>query len=655
MRLEHLILRGFTHAFPGVVDLPLHELEPGLHAVLGPNGHGKTTLIEAMAPAPLYRQLPARNGADPVDYATGRDSFLELQFATETEHFRARVNLDGPKRSSDAVLEIVLADGTRAALNDGKRSTFDEQIKKRFPSFDLFINSAFAAQGRGDEFTRRKPSQRKDLFAEFLSIGHLLEMGKTAAEAAELTADARLRLEARIEAIERDCAPAVLQELDRLANELQQQGGDAETRQPAIKQQIASLEGRIAVLKDSTAAYAAATLRVQDLERQLRERKDEQTASKQARIKYNIDAKAELDTIERKKIEAVADITSRIAGNKQIQDKGDEIRAAVATLPPLEQQLAVARETQQTSQRRWTELSRERLAAGNKVNAFTGPQKDLDHAKTSAALLKDVPCGGAGEFSACKFLVNAKAAEDRIDALEQQLAGLQAAIAARDGLDQQLQALDGENKQTATTISRLEGELTAARKTADYEKALIDSDARLAELRTKQADVETAAGQDAEAARTRHHQRTLQFDAADLQLAQTISRLETDVQDAKNDVDLASGKASQFTTLQTELAAARAAWDDVTAILASVASRRQELERRREVVKGKQAQLTDLQELVEWRDLAKALGKGGLPDLEIDAAGPSITALTNDLLTSCFGPRFTIELVTQVAEGGRRA
>jgi exonuclease SbcC len=51
---------------------------------------------------------------------------------------------------------------------------------------------------------------------------------------------------------------------------------------------------------------------------------------------------------------------------------------------------------------------------------------------------------------------------------------------------------------------------------------------------------------------------------------------------------------------------------------------------------------------LEWRDLAKALGKGGLPDLEIDAAGPTISAPTNALLLACFGPRFSIELVTQV-------
>ena len=48
-----------------------------------------------------------------------------------------------------------------------------------------------------------------------------------------------------------------------------------------------------------------------------------------------------------------------------------------------------------------------------------------------------------------------------------------------------------------------------------------------------------------------------------------------------------------------------------------------------------------------WAWLAKALGRDGLPTLEIDAAGPTVSRLTNDLLAAAFGPRFTVDLVTQ--------
>src|SRR5579862_905735 len=105
MRLDRLALKGLSSAFPDAVDLELRDLPPGLVALTGPNGHGKTMLLEA-TPGALYRQLPAREGKDPVLYAVGRDSFINEEFSIDgVGTFRARLNLDGPKRSSDAVLE----------------------------------------------------------------------------------------------------------------------------------------------------------------------------------------------------------------------------------------------------------------------------------------------------------------------------------------------------------------------------------------------------------------------------------------------------------------------------------------------------------------------------------------------------------------------
>jgi hypothetical protein len=397
---------------------------------------------------------------------------------------------------------------------------------------------------------------------------------------------------------------------------------------------------------------------VQDLARQLAGRDRASSARSKRRAAGTSHANAELDAMRTSAQEDRAR-RHRPADRRQQADPGQATRSARPWWRCRRSSSSSrARGTLQTSTRSG-ELSREDLAAGT-VSWRPGPQKDLDHARDVAGAPGDVPCGGAGEFAACQFLVNATAAEARIAALEQQLAGLQAAIAARDGLDQQLQALDGEIKQTATTISRLEGALTAARKTAEYEKALIDSDARLAELRTKQADVETAAGQDAEAARTRHHQRTLQFDAADLQLAQTISRLETDAAGREERRRPRLGRQGLAVHDAADRAGGRArGLGHVTAILASVASRRQELERRREVVKGKQAQLRSP---AAWprrpgaRRVARP-GEGarqGRPAGSRDRRrGPEHQRAHEHLLTACFGPRFSLELVTQVAEGGR--
>ena len=64
-----------------------------------------------------------------------------------------------------------------------------------------------------------------------------------------------------------------------------------------------------------------------------------------------------------------------------------------------------------------------------------------------------------------------------------------------------------------------------------------------------------------------------------------------------------------------------------------------------------EAQLHDAEQLVaDWAAIEKALGREGIQALLIDAAGPELTALVNDLLRSCFGPRFTVKIETQRAK-----
>ena len=54
-------------------------------------------------------------------------------------------------------------------------------------------------------------------------------------------------------------------------------------------------------------------------------------------------------------------------------------------------------------------------------------------------------------------------------------------------------------------------------------------------------------------------------------------------------------------------------------------------------------------ELSSWTLLSKCLSNDGVIALDIDDAGPTFSALANDLLLVCYGQRFTLEVVTQSA------
>lgn len=52
-------------------------------------------------------------------------------------------------------------------------------------------------------------------------------------------------------------------------------------------------------------------------------------------------------------------------------------------------------------------------------------------------------------------------------------------------------------------------------------------------------------------------------------------------------------------------------------------------------------------DLADWTRLGADLGRDGLQAAEIDAAGPELTELVNDLLHACHGPRWTVTIETQ--------
>jgi exonuclease SbcC len=60
-------------------------------------------------------------------------------------------------------------------------------------------------------------------------------------------------------------------------------------------------------------------------------------------------------------------------------------------------------------------------------------------------------------------------------------------------------------------------------------------------------------------------------------------------------------------------------------------------------------------DISDWRLLQNDLGRDGLQGLEVDAAGPELTELANELLHSCYGSRFSVRIdTTHKSADGKR-
>lgn len=716
MRLESLSIRGVLR-FADLLTIDFKSLPPGLIVFVGENGSGKSTSLEAPIAA-LFREFPSRSHKELVDYAHDRDSFLEADFALDGRGlYRARVNLDGVRRGSEAVLVHIGADGTQTVLNDGKVSTYGPAIARVFPTKEVLLASAFAAQNKKGSFVTSSRVERRALFAAFIGLEHYEQMAQTAKTAGGLVETARGKLIAVRDVLARNSGPDLDSILEAMERTLLGETATVEAERTLVQQEIADTETRLATVQDQVAAFAVATQRVRGLETELASRQGERDrlqvsgaaidttlAADRRRLEdaHNLtllghdnqvatSGRTRVDEIAR--IDAtlkatLADLAERLRNNRTVLDTADDIRAAVTRLAETEASIAMARADEGT----WRETA-SHLAADDRdvlVPRLTKAQQavaELRRAEQDTKLLANVPCEGKGQYSGCSFLAQAKAAQNRIPALRGEELVLIDVEQRRLNVAKDLATARQQLTSIAATITALEADKKTLAAKARLESSIAAAEARIAELEQQQPEAVTAADQartDADArASARRTEIAYQRKASEDRTAESLEDLEVRARALRESLveqlaaiatviqvlnaqlclaqaDLAATEAGnqQAAQLRAALAVLRSRWDATTRDLARLEAGRADVSRQRQDLAARRAELAEVEgrvdvlstELVEWQLLAKALARDGLPTLEIDAAGPTVSSLTNDILSACGWARFSVELATQEAK-----
>jgi exonuclease SbcC len=131
----------------------------------------------------------------------------------------------------------------------------------------------------------------------------------------------------------------------------------------------------------------------------------------------------------------------------------------------------------------------------------------------------------------------------------------------------------------------------------------------------------------------------------------TVSTIEAELAGLAPAFDL-----KRLVAAEAELRAARVQVQDQDA--ACMGATKEEASLQAELVSAKarsaeaaqsRATVTQIEgELGWWNLLSKALGNDGVIALCVYDAGPELARLTNELLLACYGPRFTVSILTQV-------
>lgn len=657
MTLETLTIHGLLR-FENTVTVDFRELPAGVIAVVGQNGSGKTSLLES-APAALYRQFPTRPDHELFDYAHGRDGYLEATFVLEGRgQYRARVNVDGLRRTSDAVLEQITGDGMRQVLNDGKVSTYDLAVARIFPPAVVLYASAFATQNRSGSFATVDRKTRSKLFTALLNLDHYEQMAQVGRTAGGLVADGIVKLEARRDILRRETAPGQREALEAEIARLDSAQRAAWEAHTLATDTVGRLEAEAAALQAGVEQAIAAAERQRSCQQQLSDLDAQREVLSRRASQLQNDAITARQRLDQEHARGLADIDVRLTKNAELLTDAEAIRQATRLYDETEASLVIARDAVTEAQDLVDTAARAVQEATAALATLETAQRDLQATRTTAAMRDSVPCGGAEGFADCRFLTNATAAAARIHTLAAAitdaadagprvtLAGethsaARAALAARQRYVTQL----SEQRQRASTKAQLRDKLAAA-------------EARIVELEHHKADL--IAG--ATVARERiAYDLALRLKACgDDQASLADRRQVTAAALASATADLAAAEPARLkaTTVAAQLTLARKDVEQATKDSAQAEAGLQVLARRRDALNALGAQLADVEarlatlgtELLQWQLLAKALGREGLPVLEIDAAGPTVSAICNDLLMASFGARFAVELVTQEAK-----
>ena len=585
-----LKLRNFLSY--GTSTEPLDFEQFHVACLSGGNGQGKSALLDAITWAiwgEARKSSDARKPDEDLLRIGTREMQVELVFELEGERYRVVRSFyrTASGKTTKPGLEFQVRDGdgdTFRPLTAGAvRDTQDLITETIGLDYDTFINSAFLLQGRSDEFTKKKPGERKEILGRILGLDRYEKLAAVArgrhSEANERVKDAEREIDRLNAALEDEGRwREERRELAAALAELREERAEADAEAEALTERLAALDalarradeqrGRVERLaarkKELEAERAELAERVDEAERLIARsetiRRDHERYEKLLDERRAWDDKADLhrgvDTqlgekkieLQRKRMEAegrLGRIEAELHANRKARDEAER---RLVERPAAERALEKARAAQ-----REYEMLRERRDERRRIEErLTAIDKHL-----------------AGERGALKAQISelrkqigeAEAQTAALPSLKQQAAGLRERVAAVKALEQEQGEIREEGSGVKAELEGHERELERLRREVEA------VDAKVAGLR----ELETEACPTCGTPLTDEHRRTVEQTYADERatLADAIAGIERQVAQKQHHRETLLGR---YRELATRIGQANGVADELADVQAAVAA-----------------------------------------------------------------------------------
>lgn len=429
----------------------------------GRNGQGKSALLDAVTWALWGEARKSSDSRKPDDELLRLGTrHMQVDLVFDVEGVRYRVVRSYQKSASGKTAKPTLelhvfepATGGYRPLTGGSiRETQQALTNVLGLDYGTFINSAFLLQGRSDEFTKKRPSERKEILGRILDLArydHLAQLARQRErEVAARIQQSEHEMERLHEAVREEATwKEELRLTDAQLEEAQARLGQLRTREQAARAQLLRLD-----------AQAEEAQRIQ--------------ATLQRLQKDQAQAKQQIEMLDRRLTEA-----RRLLGQReQIQRDYEQYQRLLKEREVLDEKQVLFRAIEKQVQAKETEIHDRRVEQEKRLHVLEVELKSTQKEANACELqLAEVPsirrqledAKGAKERYDQQVLVAKQRAEleGHIQRLEQELLGKRKALQGEaDTLAGQIR----EEEVRLSTVHHVERQLKEAQRRAEQQR-----------------------------------------------------------------------------------------------------------------------------------------------------------------------------------------
>lgn len=668
MKPLRLYLRGFNGIKAGLgkdeIMLDFKGIK-GRVVLKGENGSGKSTILQNMHP---YLIMPDRvksysqRSFSYYDECFLPESVKELLWEFNGSIYKSRIEINPIKRKTKAYLYRVIEDKEEIIKEtvDGSVDSYIEVIEKILGSPELYFTSVFRSQD-ARRFSNYTKSEFEEIFQELLSI-------KLIEKLIEICHEKVKNINVDINTIN-STIETHKQIVNQKDNILKQLNDIKSTKQNYLKEQeeteqkIINLKNELEKLNETIRSNAVITARKKELQNQLIQRQKElheiNVEYEKKRQYYNRSYK---ELIEKKNLilkylseehnvdNEIKSLSSHLSDHSDINKKLEELNKKSLELQEKLNTISRHKDLIEKTKHELYIKERQRLNRLAELNTL------FERARQSQKLLEEVPCTGTEYQKKCKLLRDAVDTSSSIEDLHGQINIYSRRSDEEVTLQNEIENLSRQINCEKDVLSEL-NECERQRRTLSLElNRILSIEKQLRELYSKKASIE-------ESKKTLHlydeQINTLKIEATD-----TLNKLEVKINVLKNEIDEINKEINKcvideeiitkYNEIQAKLRYLEEHLKNTNSTLIEIEYKIGKLEEvirtiynaENEIIKQEEKLRSLNSELSEWKTVNRILDE--LIPLEIEDAGPEISEIANTLLETCYGPRFSITIITKV-------